>query len=147
MARTCLASQDSPSAGSASSVTWRIPWPGCFGLPAAFRSWAGEPALTVVIWLLVLVNAGFSFWRERRAEQAMHTLRLLLPSKRVCCAMAWKSAWPAEDIVPGDLLILAEGDHIPADARLGREFGLRTNNAVLTGEASPARKTADASVA
>ncbi|OGO63202.1 MAG: hypothetical protein A2030_11210, partial [Chloroflexi bacterium RBG_19FT_COMBO_50_10] len=46
----------------------------------------------------------------------------------------------------GDLLVLAEGDNIPADARVVEEYGLRANNAVLTGEAVPARKTADASL-
>jgi magnesium-transporting ATPase (P-type) len=49
------------------------------------------------------------------------------------------------ELMPGDLLVLAEGDNVPADARVVQEYGLRANNAVLTGEAVPARKTADAS--
>ncbi len=49
-------------------------------------------------------------------------------------------------VVPGDLLILAEGDNIPADARVVEEYGLRVNNASLTGEAVAARKTAEASI-
>ena len=49
-------------------------------------------------------------------------------------------------MVPGDILVLAEGDNIAADARVIEEYGLRTNNATLTGEAIPARKTADASL-
>jgi magnesium-transporting ATPase (P-type) len=53
---------------------------------------------------------------------------------------------PAADLVPGDVLVLAEGDNIPADARVVEEFGLRTDNATLNGEALPARKTAEASV-
>ena len=44
------------------------------------------------------------------------------------------------------MLVLAEGDNIPADARVVEEYGLRTNNSTLTGEAMPARKTADASL-
>ncbi len=52
---------------------------------------------------------------------------------------------PASHIVPGDLLVLAEGDNIAADARVIEEYGLRTNNATLTGEAIPSRKTSDAS--
>jgi magnesium-transporting ATPase (P-type) len=47
--------------------------------------------------------------------------------------------------VPGDVLVLAEGDNISADARVIEEYGLRTNNATLTGEAIPARKVADPS--
>jgi magnesium-transporting ATPase (P-type) len=38
-----------------------------------------EPVLGLVIWILVLVNTGFSYWREHRTEQAMHALRRLLP--------------------------------------------------------------------
>ena len=52
----------------------------------------------------------------------------------------------AGELVPGDVLILAEGDNIPADARLVEEYGLRVNNSTLTGEAIPARKTAEASL-
>ena len=61
-------------------------------------------------------------------------------------ATARKTRIPASEIVPGDVLMLAEGDNIPADARVVEEYGLRTNNATLTGEAIPARKTADASL-
>ncbi|HZY40704.1 MAG TPA: cation-transporting P-type ATPase, partial [Anaerolineae bacterium] len=53
---------------------------------------------------------------------------------------------PASELVPGDVLILAEGDNVPADARLIEEYGLRSNNSTLTGEALPARKSADASL-
>jgi P-type E1-E2 ATPase len=52
---------------------------------------------------------------------------------------------PTSDVVPGDILVLAEGDNIPTDARVIEEYGLRTNNATLTGEAIPARKMADPS--
>ena len=52
----------------------------------------------------------------------------------------------ARDLVPGDILILAEGDNVSADARVVEEYGLRVNNATLTGEAVPARKTADPSL-
>ena len=49
---------------------------------------------------------------------------------------------PAAELVPGDLIVLEEGDTISADARLIEEFELRTNNATLTGESEPVRKTA-----
>jgi len=52
----------------------------------------------------------------------------------------------ASDIVPGDVLVLAEGDNIPADARLVEAAGLRVNQATLTGEAMPSLKSADASL-
>ena len=107
---------------------------------------AREPVLGLVIWIVVLVNAAFSFWREYRAEQAMTVLHKLLPVYARLIRDGEEVQIPARELVPGDLLVLAEGDNIPADARVVEEFGVRTNNSTLTGEAVPARKTADASI-
>lgn len=106
---------------------------------------ARQPALGVVIWIIILANAGFTFWREYRAEQAMLALQKLLPAYARLVRGGTETLVPASELVPGDVLVLAEGDNIPADARMVEEYGLRTNNATLTGEAVPARKTADAS--
>ena len=73
-------------------------------------------------------------------------LQHLLPSYARVIRDGGEIKVAAGDLVPGDLLVLAEGDNIPADARVVEEYGLRANNAVLTGEAVPARKTADASL-
>jgi magnesium-transporting ATPase (P-type) len=108
--------------------------------------WRGEPALGVVIWIVVVVNAGFSYWREHRAEQATAVLQHLLPSYARVLRDGTELRVESSDLVAGDLLVLAEGDNIPADARVVEEYGLRVNNSVLTGEAVPARKTADASL-
>lgn len=105
-----------------------------------------EPVLGIVIWIVILINAVFSFWREYRAEQAMVALRKLLPSYARLIRDGMEVQIPASEVVPGDILVLAEGDNIPADARVVEEYGLRTNNATLTGEAVPARKTSDASL-
>ena len=137
----------------ADSTAWRR-FLGYLVHPFAWLLWiaggisflANEPVLGVVIWTLVVVNAGFSFWREHRTEQAMHALRQLLPSNARLVRNGKEVSLPTNEIVPGDILILAEGDSIPADARIVEEFGLRINNAVLTGDAVPARKTADASL-
>jgi len=104
-----------------------------------------EPVLGIVIWALVLVNSVFSYWREHRTEQAMKALRQLLPAYAHLRRDGTEQSIPVRELVPGDVLILAEGDNIPADARIVEAYGLRTNNAVLTGEASPVLKTADAS--
>ena len=108
--------------------------------------WLREPTLGVIIWIVVLVNAAFSYWREYRAEQATAALQHLLPSYARVIRDGVEVKVSAGDLVPGDILVLAEGDNIPADARVVEEYGLRANNAVLTGEAVPARKTADASL-
>lgn len=107
---------------------------------------AGQPSVAVVVWVIVLANSAFSFWRESRAQQAMQALNRLLPDYARVVRGGGEVMVPADQLVPGDLLVLAEGDNIPADARVVEEYGLRVNNATLTGEAVPARKTADASL-
>jgi magnesium-transporting ATPase (P-type) len=98
-----------------------------------------------IIWSIVLGNIALSFWREYRAEQAIEKLRQILPSFAHIIRDGVENYIPASGVVPGDVLVLAEGDNIPADARVIEEYGLRTNNATLTGEAIPARKMTDPS--
>jgi magnesium-transporting ATPase (P-type) len=107
---------------------------------------SGRPVLGVVIWVVVLVNATFSFWQEYRAERALAALKRLLPAHARVLRDGQETQAPGMDLVPGDVLVLAEGDNIPADARVVEEYGLRLNQATLTGEAMPARKTSDASL-
>jgi Ca2+-transporting ATPase len=105
----------------------------------------GRWILGIVIWVVVLVNAVFSFRQESRAERAISSLEKLLPDYARVLREGAESSLAAKEIVPGDILVLAEGDNIPADARVVEEFGLRVNNAALTGEALPVRKSAEAS--
>lgn len=111
------------------------------GMAFLNREWI----LGLGIWVLVIVNAWFSFQREHRAEQAMHALQALIPHFARVVRNQQEVQIPAEDLVPGDLLVLAEGDHIPADARVIESYGLRTSNAALLGESLPTPKSADAS--
>jgi len=112
----------------------------------AITIWQREFALSLGIWLVAVVNAGFSFWREYQAEQAIEKLRHLLPTYAHVIRDGKDVHLPTIEIVPGDVLVLAEGDNIPADARVVEEYGLRVNNASLTGESLAARKTSDASL-
>lgn len=105
-----------------------------------------DVVLALIIWSIIIVNTGFSFWREHRAEEAVEKLREILPSFAHTIRDGVEVNIPSSRIVPGDILVLAEGDNIAADARVIEEYGLRANNATLTGEAIPARKTADASL-
>lgn len=107
---------------------------------------SGRPVLGLVIWSVVLINAAFSFWQEHRAERALAALRHMLPAYARVMRGGQELRIPASEIVPGDLLMLAEGDHVPGDARVVEEYGLRVNQATLTGEAMPTRKTAEASL-
>ncbi|HLF01934.1 MAG TPA: cation-transporting P-type ATPase [Anaerolineales bacterium] len=107
---------------------------------------SGHPLLGGVIWAVVVINAGFSFWQEYRAERAVSALKRVLPVTARLIRNGQEVKIPASDLVPGDILVLAEGDNIPADARVVEEYGLRVNQATLTGEAMPARKISDASL-
>ncbi len=106
---------------------------------------AGDWVLALVILLLSVGNTSFLFWREYRAEQAVQKLQLVLPIYAHVVRDNQDAHIEAQKIVPGDILVLAEGDNIPADARVVEEYGLRTNNSTLTGEAVPSRKMADPS--
>jgi P-type Ca2+ transporter type 2C len=122
--------------------------------PSALMLWAaglvmlftGHAVLASLIWLVVVINATFSFYREHFAEQAVTGLRHFLPATARAVRSGKDFTTPVSDLVPGDVLVLAEGDRIPADARIFEEYGLRVNNAALTGEAVPVRKSADASL-
>lgn len=113
------------------------------GLIALFQR---DGILALIIWSIIIVNTGFSFWREYRAEQAIEKLREILPSFSHVIREGIETYIPSSELVPGDVLVLAEGDNIGADARVIEEYGLRTNNATLTGEAIPSRKTSDPSL-
>jgi P-type Ca2+ transporter type 2C len=108
--------------------------------------WQHDWTLALIILLLTLTNSAFSYWREYRAEKAIEKLRQILPSYARTVRDGKEVHVPSSEIVPGDVLVLAEGDNIPADARVIEEYGLRVNNAALTGEAVAARKTTDASI-
>src|SRR5512136_431205 len=102
--------------------------------------------LGFAIWAVVVANAAFSSWQERRTQRVMTALKHLLPVHARVIRNGQEEKILASEVVVGDVLVLAEGDDIPADARVVEEYGVRTNNATLTGEAMPARKTADASL-
>jgi len=103
----------------------------------------GMAALGFAILGVILVNGLFSFWQEYRAEKAISALRKLLPAQVLAVRQGETLQLAAEALVPGDILLLKEGDNVPADCRLIEAFGVRVNNATVTGESLPkARDTA-----
>jgi Ca2+-transporting ATPase len=102
----------------------------------------GMPQLGWAIFAVIFINAIFSFWQEFRAGKATEALKKMIPHKAKVIRDGKTCEILAAEIVPGDILVLEEGDNISADARLIEEFELRTNNATLTGESEPVRKTA-----
>ncbi|MGQ9681859.1 MAG: cation-translocating P-type ATPase [Anaerolineae bacterium] len=111
---------------------------------AAMAFVAKMPELGIAVIAVIIINAAFSFWQEYRAERATEVLKKLLPTYARVIRDGEETRLLASDLVPGDVMLLAEGDHISADARLVEEFELRTDNSTLTGEALPVRRTAEA---
>jgi len=105
---------------------------------AAILAFVGEmPQLGVAIALVVLINGGFSLAQEERAVRATRALSKLLPDQATVIRDGRKHRVPAEELVPGDVAFLREGDRISADARVIHSDGLRVDNATLTGESMP----------
>ena len=103
-----------------------------------------EPAL---ILLIVILNAIMGVYQEGKAEKALDALKnMSAPHARVIRDGEEKIIDAAE-LVPGDIIKLEAGDFIPADARLIRSAGLKSEEAALTGESVPSEKDAAAEVA
>lgn len=105
---------------------------------------ANMPQLGVAVWLVNVINGVFSFWQEFRAEKATEALRKMLPSYTRVIRDGEEQKILAEDITIGDIILLAEGDHISADARLIEVSDLQVDQSTLTGESNPVRKFSDA---
>lgn len=105
---------------------------------------AHMPQLGIAIWLVNLINGGFSFWQEYKAERAVEALQRLLPPSARVLRDGQEALIPAAELVPGDLLVLTEGDHLSADARLVQIVGLQVDQSALTGESRPVSKTSAA---
>ncbi|HXF48384.1 MAG TPA: cation-transporting P-type ATPase [Verrucomicrobiae bacterium] len=104
---------------------------------------AGMPQLGYAIWAVNLINGIFSFWQEYKAEKATETLLRLLPAFARIVREGREVRVLAEELVPGDILLLAEGEKIPADARLLSGSALTVDQSTLTGESRPVQKTGD----
>ncbi|MEZ6129374.1 MAG: cation-transporting P-type ATPase [Planctomycetaceae bacterium] len=93
--------------------------------------------MVVLGWALLgvsVVNALFAFAQEMRAERAMEELQKFLPRIVRIRRDDHERQIPVDQLVPGDVVLFAEGDRIPADARLVESEELLVNNAPLTGE-------------
>ena len=95
---------------------------------------------------VILVNGIFSFWQEYKAERAVAALRQLLPQKVQALRGGEIVEVLAIDLVPGDIVLLEEGNAVPADCRLIEAFGLRVNTATVTGESLPQARNPEPSI-
>jgi magnesium-transporting ATPase (P-type) len=97
-----------------------------------------------IIFAVVILNSLLGFIQEGKAEKALDSIRNMLSAEARTMRNGETRMIPAEQLVPGDVVLLESGDKIPADLRLVEAKNLRTEEAALTGESVPAEKTTDA---
>ncbi|HSR22861.1 MAG TPA: HAD-IC family P-type ATPase, partial [Candidatus Eisenbacteria bacterium] len=103
----------------------------------------GDLLDAAVILAIVVVNAALGFVQEHRAERALARLREITAPTALVVRDGGERQVPAAELVPGDLVVLRTGDRVPADARVYEAHHLAAAEAVLTGEAFPAGKSAE----
>lgn len=100
----------------------------------------GVPVDALVIAAIVTLNAVIGFAQQARAAQAVELLRRMSATTATVVRAGVQVRVPTRDLVPGDLVVLAEGDTVPADARLVSAAALTVSEAALTGESEPVLK-------
>ncbi len=98
---------------------------------------------TWVILAVVLVNALIGFIQEGKAEKALESIKQMLSLEAVVMRGGEKRTIDAEELVPGDIVLLKSGDKIPADIRLVKSKDLRLEESPLTGESTSVDKTTE----
>ncbi|MET0852942.1 MAG: magnesium-translocating P-type ATPase [Candidatus Rokuibacteriota bacterium] len=102
----------------------------------------GEPVNAIIIVLMVVLSVALNFVQSFRSQRAAERLRQdVAPTATVLRDGRWDEV-PRRELVPGDLIRLAAGDRVPADARLVETRDLHLQEAALTGESLPVEKTA-----
>lgn len=121
-----------------------------FTSPMAILLWAGGliaiaagiRQLGVAIFAVNVINGVFGFWQEYRAERATAELKKMLTSSATVVRGGEIRDIPAEELVRGDLMVLAEGERISADARVVEANDLQVDQSTLSGESRPVHRSA-----
>ena len=98
------------------------------------------PYEAMAIFAVVILNAVMGYIQQSRAEQAVTALRQMSAAHATVIRDGARQRIATAEVVPGDIILIEEGDTIPADARLVQEAALQTAEAALTGESLPVSK-------
>lgn len=110
---------------------------------AAILAWAGgTPALAAAVVSVIVLNAAFAFVQERQAQRAVDVLSAFLPPTAHVVRDEVRQHVPATDLVPGDVLVLSEGDGVSADGRI-MDGTVQMDLSALTGESVPTTRSGD----
>ncbi len=113
-------------------------------IAAALSFIVDMPELGIACIAVIVINGVFSFWQEYKAEKAIESLQKILPKKARVVRDGMEQEIDAEELVPGDLVLLEAGNSISADARLVEAREMRVNNSALTGESEPQMRISEA---
>ncbi|HEX9146885.1 MAG TPA: HAD-IC family P-type ATPase, partial [Candidatus Binatia bacterium] len=98
------------------------------------------PYEAIAIFAVILLNAVMGYIQEARAEEAVTALRQMSAAHANVIRDGARQSIPAAEVVPGDIILIGEGDTVPADGRLIQSTALQTAEAALTGESLPVSK-------
>ncbi|OGD17599.1 ATPase [Candidatus Atribacteria bacterium RBG_19FT_COMBO_35_14] len=103
----------------------------------------GEVSDTIVIAIILILNATLGVVQEYKAEKSLAALKKMVAPAALVIRDGRQSRIEASQLVPGDIVLLESGDHIPADLRLSTVTNLKIQEAVLTGESVPVEKKSE----
>ena len=98
---------------------------------------------TIIILIVVIVNAIIGVTQESKAEKSLEALQKLTDHASKVIRNGEITVVPAKELVPGDIVVLDTGDYIPADLRIIEAVNLKSQEASLTGESVPVEKNAE----
>ncbi len=110
---------------------------------AVVTGFLGEYIDTIVIVLVVTIIGVVGYLQENKAEEALKRIKKLLETKATIVRNGKQSEIDSSDLVVGDVLVLAAGDKVPADARVVQAEKFKVEESALTGEATTVEKKSD----
>ncbi len=109
-------------------------------IAAVAAYYVGDTLDAIVILIVVLINAVVGFIQEYRAEKAMEKLKGLISTEAVVLRDGQEQKLPASELTLGDVVLLEEGDSVPADLRIIESYDLLIDESAMTGESIPVEK-------
>ena len=100
----------------------------------------GHTIDAAVIAIIIVINAVLGFAQEYKAEKAIEALKKLSAPQAIVLRDGRRQKIPAKNLVIGDIILLQEGDRVPAGAKLLEAFSMQVNESALTGESTPVNK-------
>ncbi|MFX1312700.1 MAG: cation-translocating P-type ATPase [Promethearchaeota archaeon] len=100
----------------------------------------GSPEETVIIFTVIIINSATVIIQQYRAQKTLESLKQIASLKAKVLRDGEQKEIPNKELVPGDIIILEQGDKIPGDSRIINSINLTVDEAPLTGESEPVEK-------